>query len=430
MRRAVIWRALYEVALWLAFPFVLARLWWRGRREPGYRSSVAERFGLYPAHQATHTDDSLRPLIWLHAVSLGETRAAVPLFERLRQSHPECDFLVTHMTATGRQAAQQLFGASATLAWLPYDYAFAVRSFLHRFKPRLGILIETEVWFNLVRGCRLAGVPLLLANARLSEKSLRGYERVAPLAREAFRGLSAVAAQTGADAQRLERLGAHSVHVSGNLKFDVLASPALLALSRQFRLGYGGRKVFLAASTRAGEEELILDALAAHPLPGALIVIVPRHPERFAEVERLFASRHLSFARRSKSIEVPVSCQFVLGDSLGEMQAYYGAADVAFVGGSLLAYGGQNLIEACAAGIPVLFGPSTYNFTEAAEAALAEGAARRVADAKALLDEVDALLSDDRLRSAMGEAGRSFCERHRGATERIAALAEEFLARR
>ena len=418
-------RFLYALVLWVALPFVLVRLWWRARREPGYRSALAQRFGIYGAQQ----ERTARPLIWLHAVSLGETRAAAPLFERLRDMHPECDFLVTHMTATGREAAEQLFGGKAQLAWLPYDYGFAVRRFLDRFRPRLGILIETEVWFNLVRGCRDAGVPLLLANARLSEKSLRGYEAVAPLAREAFGALGAVAAQTAEDARRLERLGARAVEVSGNLKFDVLPSAAMEALAKQFKAGYGGRKVFLVASTRAGEEELLLEALAARPLP-ALVVIVPRHPDRFAEVEALLARTGLPFARRSAGTAIPAGCRFVLGDSLGEMAAYYRAADVAFVGGSLLAYGGQNLIEACAAGVPVLFGPFTYNFAEAAEAALAEGAARRVPDAPQLLVAVDELLRDEGHRAEMGRAGRAFCEKHRGATERIAALAERLLAQR
>jgi 3-deoxy-D-manno-octulosonic-acid transferase len=421
----MIWRAAYAVVLWVALPLVLTRLWWRSLREPGYRAAVLERFGRYGASAAAR--DPHRRLIWLHAVSLGETRAAQPLFAKLKERLPDCDFLFTHMTATGREAAQELFGGKATLAWLPYDYPFAVRSFIARFRPSLGILLETEVWFNLVRECRQADVPTLLANARLSEKSARGYRAVAPLSREAFGALSAVAAQSDADARRLQELGAHNVSVAGNLKFDVEVAPAIETLALEFRSGYGGRKVFLAASTREGEEELILDALAAEPVPGMLVVIVPRHPQRFGEVENLLSRRGLSFTRRSAGTRVPASCHFVLGDSLGEMQAYYAAADVAYVGGSLLAYGGQNLIEACAAGVPVLFGTHTYNFDQAAEAALAEGAARRVADASALIREVKALLSDNAERGAMGEAGKAFCARHRGATDRIAALAERML---
>ena len=419
----MIWRSLYALMLWLAFPYVLVRLWWRGRKESGYRRAVLERFGIYGNGDARPTG----PLIWVHAVSLGETRAAQPLIARLRQRHPDWDFLVTHMTATGRQAAKELFAGKATLAWLPYDYDFAVRRFLGRFRPKIGILIETEVWFNLTRGCRAAGVPVLLANARLSQRSLRGYEAVRPLSREAFSSLSAVAAQSEDDARRLARLGARAVRVTGNMKFDAVPASALQDLSRRFRLGYGMRKVFLAASTRDGEEALILDALAERALAGALVVLVPRHPERFAEVEQLLLSRGLGFMRRSAGTDVPSSCGFVLGDSLGEMPAYYGAADVAFVGGSLLAYGGQNLIEACAAGIPVLFGPSTYNFHDAAEAAIAEGAARRVPDARVLIREADSLLSDEAMRRSMGEAGRAFCDRHRGATERIAEMAEQLL---
>ncbi len=419
------WRSLYALVLWLALPVVLARLWWRARRESGYREALAQRFGVYGSDE----ERPARPLIWLHAVSLGETRAAAPLFERLRALHPECDFLVTHMTATGREAAGQLFGGKARLAWLPYDYGFAAKRFVRHFRPALGILLETEVWFNLVRGCREAGVPLLLANARLSDKSLRGYETVAPLAREAFGALSAVAAQSDQDARRIAQLGAKAIEVTGNLKFDVRPSAETERLARQFRESYRGRRVFLAASTRAGEEEALLEALEENSFP-ALVVIVPRHPDRFAEVETLLSRAGVAYVRRSSGTAVPDDCRFVLGDSLGEMAAYYAAADVAFVGGSLLAYGGQNLIEACAAGVPVLIGPFTYNFAEAAQAALAEGAAERVADARQLAACARLLLEDERRRAAMGSAGRAFCDKHRGATERVAAIADRLLAER
>jgi 3-deoxy-D-manno-octulosonic-acid transferase len=416
------WRAAYAAALWLALPAVLFKLWWRGRAEPGYRSSIGERFGFFKPSPAAS-----RPLIWIHAVSLGETRAAQPLFALLRERFPDHDFLLTHMTATGRDAARELFAGCATFAWLPYDYPFAVRRFLDHFRPCLGILLETEVWFNLVRLSARSGVPLLLANARLSEKSARGYKAVAPLASEAFAALSCVAAQTEADADRLRHAGAPRVSVTGNLKFDVQPSPHLDALALEFRRRYGPRKVFLAASTRDGEEALIVEALESNPLPGVLIVIVPRHPQRFSEVEALLSKRRLTYALRSSSADVDPGCRVVIGDSLGEMHAYYASTDVAFIGGSLLAFGGQNLIEACAAGVPVFFGPYTYNFADAARAALAEGAARLVPDAPALLRSVEELLKNEPGRQAMARAGREFCDRHRGATARIAALAEDLL---
>jgi 3-deoxy-D-manno-octulosonic-acid transferase len=343
------WRAGYRLLLWLAFPFVLARLWWRGRQEPRYRENPGERFGFYRTTLA-------RPVIWLHAVSLGETRAAEPLLRALKERHPECDLLVTQMTATGRQAAEQMLGGSVRVAWLAYDYPSAVRRFLRHFRPRLGILMETEIWFNLVGECERAGVPLVLANARMSARSARAYAAVGPLVRPALGSFGAVMAQTVEDADRLRSLGARRIEVTGNLKFDMEPAAGSDSLAAQLRQRFGGRKVLLAASTREGEEDLILDALR-DSLGGALLVIVPRHPQRFEAVAQLLAARGLKFARRSACDPLRADCEIVLGDSMGEMAAYYRASDVAFIGGSLLAYGGQNLIEACAAGVPVLIGP-------------------------------------------------------------------------
>ena len=416
------WRAGYRLLLWLAFPFVLARLWWRGRHEPGYRQNLAERFGFYPTRPA-------RPVIWLHAVSVGETRAAEPLLHALRSRHPDCDLLITQMTATGREVALQLFGGGVHVAWLPYDYPSAVRRFLRNFRPRLGILMETEIWFHLVGECQRAGVPLLLANARMSAKSARGYSAVGPLVRVALGGLSAVAAQTTEDAERLRSLGAPVVEVTGNLKFDADPSAGSESLAAQFRHGFGGRAVLLAASTREGEEELLLDALKQNALGDAILVIVPRHPQRFDKVAQLLASRGLKFVRRSASVPLDADCGIVLGDSMGEMAAYYRACDVAFVGGSLLAYGGQNLIEACAAGVPVLIGPYTYNFAQAAESAVAAGAAVRVNGAEEVMQLARSILQDAGLRERMGKAGVAFCVAHRGATERTLAICERLLER-
>ncbi|HYQ93343.1 MAG TPA: lipid IV(A) 3-deoxy-D-manno-octulosonic acid transferase [Burkholderiales bacterium] len=414
------WRAGYRLLLWFAFPFVLARLWWRGRHEPGYRQNVAERFGFYPRRPA-------RPVIWLHAVSVGETRAAEPLLRELRSRHADCDLLITQMTATGREAAQQLFGGALLVAWLPYDYPSAVRRFLRNFRPRLGILMETEIWFHLVGECQSSGVPLLLANARMSAKSARGYAAVAPLVRVALGGLSAVAAQTTEDADRLRSLGAREVEVTGNLKFDADPGSRSETLAAQFRHRFGSRAVLLAASTREGEEELLLDAFEQNPLGDALLVIVPRHPQRFDSVAQLLASRGLKFSRRSTNTPLDADCGIVLGDSMGEMAAYYRACDLAFVGGSLLTYGGQNLIEACAAGVPVLIGPYTYNFAQVAESAIAAGAAVRVDSAEEVVRLARSLLSDKEQRARMGKAGIAFCAAHRGATERTLAICERLL---
>ncbi len=413
-------RTLYNLALHLALPFVPLRLWWRGRKEPGYRRHVGERFGRYGARPA-------RPVIWIHAVSLGETRAAQPLVDALRARFPDHALVVTHMTATGREAATSLYGGFATLAFLPYDLPWAARRFVAHFRPRLGIVMETELWPNLLRECRRAGVPVLLANARLSQQSARGYRRIGPLAREALGDLAAIAAQTDADAGRLAELGARDVAVTGNLKFDIAAAPGMIARGRELRRLFGERPTLLAASTREGEEALLLDALGRAPLPGALTVIVPRHPQRFDEVAALLRDRGLPFVRRSEGRAVPAEHAFALGDSMGEMTAYYASADVAFVGGSLLPYGAQNLIEACAVGVPVVIGPSTFNFAQAAAEAIAAGAAIQVGDADAAARAAGRLLADAEARRKMGEAGRRFCDAHRGATGRTMAIVERLL---
>ena len=410
-------RALYTLVLHLALPLLPLRLWWRGRREPGYRRDIGQRFGRYGVSPA-------RPVIWIHAVSLGETRAAQPLVAALRARYPDHALLVTHMTATGREAAASLYGDFATLAFLPYDFPWAVRRFVAHFRPVLGVLMETELWPNLLRECRASGVPLLLANARLSEKSARGYARIDSLARETLGDLAAVGAQTEADAVRLAALGARAVTVTGNVKFDLAPPPAMLERGREIRALFGERPVFLAASTREGEETLLLEALARAPLGGVLVVIVPRHPQRFDEVAALMRSRGIEFIRRSEARPVPPGCHYALGDSMGEMTAYYAAADLVFVGGSLVPFGAQNLIEACAVGAPVAIGPSTFNFAQAVEEALKAGAAIQVPDADSLVREAARLLADAGARRQMGEAGKRFCAAHRGATERTMALVE------
>ena len=408
-------RALYRALWYAALPWLPLRLWLRGRREPGYRERIGERFGRYRAASGT------RSVVWIHAVSLGETRAAAPLVSRVLQEMPEATVLLTHMTATGREAGAALAKERVVQAWLPYDVPFAVDAFLAHWKPSFGLLMETEVWPTLVAACRERGIPLFLVNARLSERSLRGYRRFAGLTQPMFAALSGVAAQTDADAQRLREAGARDVAVSGNLKFDVRIDDGIQARGTSLRQWLGaGRPSWVAASTRDGEEALILDALAAHPLPDdVLTVIVPRHPQRFDEVAALLDARGLRYARRSANVPVPADVHFVLGDSLGELLAYYLAADVAFVGGSLLPLGGQNLIEPIAVGTPTLVGPHTFNFAEAASSAVAAQAALRVADAHALIAEVDALLRDPARRAAMHDAALAFHAAHGGATDRL-----------
>ncbi len=416
----MIWRLGYRLLLWLLFPWVLMHLWWRGRRQPGYREHIPERFGWYQTRPG-------RPVIWLHAVSVGETRAAEPLVRALAARYPGHELLLTQMTPTGRETAQQLYGGAATIVYLPYDYPGAMARFLARFRPRLGILMETEIWFNLVECCARLGVPLLLANARLSEKSARGYELVAPLTRAALGGLAAVSAQTREDAERLERLGARGVEVTGNLKFDVALPPQMLVLGAQLKQRIGQRPVLLAASTREGEEELVLEALSRIRVEGLLLLLVPRHPQRFDEVAALLARRNLSYLRRSDNCALPPDCRVLLGDSMGEMTAYYAACDLAFIGGSLLPYGGQNLIEACAVGRPLLFGRHMYNFAEASRLAVAAGAAIEVADAAMLGERAGQLLADQATLARMSQAALAFSRAHQGATARNLAICERLL---
>lgn len=409
-------RALYTGLLWLLLPLIPLRLWLRGRRQAEYRQHWRERFGIYAL-----TGD--RPTIWIHAVSVGETRAAQPLVQRLLTEYPAHRVLLTHMTPTGRATARELFGENPRVAsaYLPYDYPFAVRRFLGRFAPMMGLIMETELWPNLIALCHKRHMPLLLVNARLSERSARGYRRLHVLTREALGKLAAIGAQTGADAQRLQALGAIKVEITGNLKFDVAPSEAQLALGGNLRKLWGARPVLLCASTREGEETLILDALAK--CDGRfLTVIVPRHPQRFDEVAQLIAARGILFQRRSENAAILDDTRIVLGDSMGELFAYYAAADVAFVGGSLLPLGGQNLIEPCAVGTPVLIGPHTFNFLDATAQAIAAGAAKRVSDANDLFARAQALIADPTARRAMGDAGRRFATVHSGATARTLRL--------
>ena len=418
-------RLVYTLLWWLLLPVLPLRLWWRGRREPGYRANVGERFGFYRG--AAHATGAL----WIHAVSLGETRAIAPLIERLQREAPARPILLTHMTATGREAGRTLFGDRVMQAWLPYDVPFAVRRFLEHFRPRAGLLVETELWPNLTAAVARTDVPLLLINARLSERSAQGYRRVALLSRPLLRAIAGIAAQSEADAGRLRDLGAQHVVVTGNLKFDVAVTPAQRHQGAALRALFGAdRPVLMLASTRDGEEALLLDALArTDALPAAtLIVIVPRHPQRFDAVAALLDERRAPYARRSANAPIGASTRVVLGDSLGEMFAYYGACDVAFVAGSLLPLGGQNLIESIAVGSPTLIGPHMFNFAEASEAALAAGAALRIRDADEMFAVAARLLGDRGERERMRENAQTFIAAHRGAIDRLWAWLEPRLA--
>lgn len=438
--REVMIRKLYGLAWWLTLPLVVARLWRRGKAEPGYRRHIPERFSWYPATDAdASSQPGALPLIWLHAVSVGETRAAEPLVTALLDRYPDHALLLTHMTPTGRATGKALFaryGTRIRQAYLPYDTGWMTRRFLRRYRPRLGILMETEVWPSLMQACRHAELPVVLVNARLSERSLKKGRRFASLLRPAAEALACVAAQTEADAQRLRAFGAQRVEVTGSIKFDVSPPEAMLALGRALREQMGDRPVLLCASTREGEEALLLDAwtsrrdIAARPL----LLLVPRHPQRFADVAQMVQERGLSLVRRSAidfdaTAVLPPSVDVLLGDTMGEMFAYYAACDMAFIGGSLLPLGGQNLIEACAVGKPVLIGRHTFNFLTVSEDAVAAGAALRVESAEGMMNAALGLMEDAVRCREMGKAAGAFAFQHRGATARTMALIAPLLER-
>lgn len=408
-------RAFYTLIWLLGLPFALLRSRLRGRREPGYLEDLGGRLGLGPQPPA-------RPTLWLHAVSVGETRAAAPLLAALRARYPDHRILITQMTATGRATARQLYGDFAEFAWLPWDLPWAQRAFLRRWKPALGVVMETEIWPNLLQECRQAGVPVVLANARLSARSAARYARLGGFVRAALQDFSMLIAQTAEDAARLSALGARQVAVAGNLKFDIEPPAGQLDLGRRWREALGARRVLLLASTREDEEALLLDALQPVLPDDVLIALVPRHPQRFDEVAGLIRSRGLTLRRRSAGELPDADTRIWLGDAMGEMFAWYALADLALIGGSWLPLGGQNLIEACAVGCPVIVGPHTFNFTQATVDAVTAGAARRAADPVEAASIASQLLADPSTLTATGTAGLAFARAHRGATERTMAL--------
>ncbi len=422
---------LYGVVTRLLQPFVRRKLRRRAVAEPGYAVAVPERFGHYDA-AFTGTD-----WCWVHAVSLGEARAAGILLIELRRQHPGVPILLTHGTATGREEGAKLLEPGDLQLWQPWDTPDAVARFLDRFAPRIGVLMETEVWPEMAAACAERGIPLVLANARLNEKSLASAERLGWLARPAYSALAAVWAQTEADAHRLVSLGAKVEGVYGNLKFDAAPDGRQLAAAAQLRESLS-KPIVVFASSRDGEERMLLEVLkrfgAVTPVPpaqtaiksiakqvhGVQWMIVPRHPQRFDEVAALVEANGFAVARRSAA-DGPSEAEIWLGDSLGEMALYYGLADVALLGGSFEPLGGQNLIEAAACGCPVVMGPSTFNFAEVAELSLAAGAAQRVADMEQAVQAALALVADVPRREAMVHAAMAFSSANRGAAQRTAA---------
>ena len=416
----------YSCVMWALQPLLRRKLKRRGLEEPGYLHAIEERFGEYtqPATEVGY--------VWVHAVSLGETRAAAVLLQALRAAQPNMRILLTHGTATGRTQGVSLLKDGDVQVWQPWDTPSAVQRFLTHFKPCVGIILETELWPNWVNQCQKAGVPLVLVNARMSEKSMHQAQRLSWLSRPAYQGLSSVLAQTAADAVRLRALGAKVDGVLGNLKFDAKPDASQLALALVWKRNFQ-RPVVLFTSSREGEEALWLDTLQAlkdAPLDGQDHVhavhwmVVPRHPQRFDEVANLIEQRGWKVSRRSAwmngpDVENAADVDTIwLGDSLGEMALYYGLSDAALLGGSFAPLGGQNLIESTACGCPVVMGPHTFNFAEAAVLAEEAGAALRVEDMAQAVTTALQMVRSGPDENAHVQACMAFSQAHRGATQR------------
>jgi 3-deoxy-D-manno-octulosonic-acid transferase len=418
-------RVIYTWLIRLAVPFAFAVVLWRGVRDRSYWQGLAERFGF------------VRPLpslsIWLHAVSLGEMSAAAPLVRALHARYPQLPLVLTAATPAGRARARGLFAAIADVRFLPYDTPGSVRRFLERSRPRIAIIMETELWPNLFRECERRAIPVVLASARLSEKSVARYRRFGKLFAGVFTKNVTVAAQSAPDAERFISIGATAdqTRAIGNVKFDLGLDAGIIETGKFLRAAYGAsRPVWVAGSTHAGEEEQLLEAhalLRAHR-PDALLLLAPRHKDRFAAVADLLTRRGIRFARRSAMARVlPIDTEVLLVDTMGELTALYASADVAFVGGSLTAVGGHNLLEPAALGLPVLTGPSHENSKEIALLLLRRGAALQVANAQDLAALLQGLLDDHAERRRIGVIGKDIVESNRGSVERLLALIEPAL---
>ncbi|MDH4134259.1 MAG: lipid IV(A) 3-deoxy-D-manno-octulosonic acid transferase, partial [Gammaproteobacteria bacterium] len=358
------------------------------------------------------------PLIWIHAVSVGEVRASEPLVKVMQRDYPGHRFLITTMTPTGSATVRQLFGDRVSHCYIPYDLPGAVGRFLRRTQPKLVLIMETELWPNLFHQCHVRGIPLVIANARLSEKSARGYARVTALTRATLECVSQIGAQGEADATRLRALGAKNVTVTGSIKFELEVPADLGARAKVLRAGFGRRSVWVAASTRDGEEKHVLEAFEElrKKFSDLLLILVPRHPERFDLVARQCVQRGWKIERRSERREsVANETAILFGDTMGEMLLFHAVADVSYIGGSLVPLGGQNLLEALAVGTPVVFGPHMYNFSDIRRMSLECGAAREVSNSRELAESVGTWLADGTSRRTAGEAGQKMVEENRGA---------------
>ncbi|MBW2940932.1 lipid IV(A) 3-deoxy-D-manno-octulosonic acid transferase [Zhongshania aquimaris] len=420
-------RFLYSAFFYLILPLVLLRLLWRGWQAPAYRHRIAERFGFFQAPAQKHG-------LWIHAVSVGESIAAAPIIEYFLAEHPTLPVVVTTMTPTGSERVQAMFGERVFHVYAPYDLPDAVSRFLKRVQPSVAVIMETEIWPNMVCQTASKGIPVLLANGRLSERSARGYGRLAALTRAVFSQFSQVVAQSADDGARFVALGvaAENLTVSGSIKFD-LAIPTLLRdQARELRAQwFGERPVWIAASTHAGEDEILL---AAHKAllakqANALLLLVPRHPERFSKVAELITADGFSLQRRSEYRQgsSAIDAQVILGDTMGELLLLLGCADIAFVGGSLIEHGGHNTLEPAAWGLPVLSGPSDFNFSEISALLQGAGGLLTIVDAEDLAETLQGLMADSQRAGQQGAAAKQVVDNNRGALQRLLMVIEQAL---
>lgn len=420
-------RTIYIWLLRLLTPYVLLRLMWRGWRNPDYWRRIPERFGFIEPITTPR-------VIWIHAVSVGEVRAAVPLVHELAERYPDHSLLITTMTPTGSAQVRELFAGRAAHCYVPYDYPSAVARFLDRTRPLMMIVMETELWPNIFHLCRARGIPVFVTNVRMSESSMRKYLRFASLARATLQQVSRFAAQSQADAQRLLTLGAapETVEVTGSIKFELNIGASMREAAEVLRITWGqDRPVWLAASTHEGEDEMVLNALARLKMQARfanmLLVLVPRHPERFAAVARLCKKNYRVALRSENRGVLDPSVEILVGDTMGELQLFYGAADVAFIGGSLVPTGGHNLLEASAVGKPVVFGPHMFNFQEISQMTLDRGAGVQIQLPEQLAPAVSDFLGNANRRDSAGLAGRKMVEENRGALTANMRLIEQLL---
>ncbi len=418
-------RYLYTLAMYLVTPLLVLRLLIRGRRSRPYSFRWPERFGRFEAPE-------MHGSLWVHAVSVGEVNAAEPLVKALQRDYPNAPLVITTITSTGMARVHQLFGDSVFHLYLPYDLPFAVRRFMQRIRPRLALIVETEIWPNLYFACKRRGIPLMIVNARLSERSLRGYLPLRPLVRQSLRCVHYIAAQSRTDAARYRLLGAdpQQLLVTGNMKFDMPIPHDAVAAGRAMRERWGrGRAVWMAASTHEGEESAVLEAhlQVLRQRPDALLLLAPRHPERFRLVEQAVRSLGFSVATRSADVQPGPAHQVFVIDAMGQLMPFFAAAEVAFVGGSLVPIGGHNVLEPAALSIPVLVGPHTFNFEEITRSLIDQGGAERVAHAAELGRDVLQLFADLPKRQRMGLAAQQVFDRERGAVVRIMQLIDRLL---